>query len=172
LLEASPKGTVPVLVLPDQVIEESMQIMMWALQKNDPQSWLPTQPEVQQRALQIVEQCDGAFKFNLDRYKYPNRYDIVDGLSHRDAACEFLIQLDAQLQQYRFLIDDQWRWLDAAVAPFVRQFAKTDREWFKQQSWNALKQWLVDFESSDRLARVMASYKPWHMGQRQVVFAG
>jgi len=172
LLEASPKGTVPVLVLPDQVIEESMQIMMWALQKNDPQSWLPTQPEVQQRALQIVEQCDGVFKFNLDRYKYPNRYDIVDGLSHRDAACEFLIQLDAQLQQYRFLIDDQWRWLDAAVAPFVRQFAKTDREWFKQQSWNALKQWLVDFESSDRLARVMASYKPWHMGQRQVVFAG
>ncbi len=174
LLQASPKGTVPVLVLPGQVIEQSLDIMLWALAQHDPQQWLPLDAAVQADALQLVAQCDGDFKHHLDRYKYPNRYDLPDGLegglAHRAQGAAWLATLDARLADKGFVVDRQWRWADAAIAPFVRQFARTDAAWFAAQSWPALQAWLAAFEASPAFGRVMKSYKPWQLGQAQVVF--
>jgi UPF0176 protein len=170
LLQASPKGTVPVLVLPERVIEHSLDIMLWALQGHDPLGWLPADPALQTDALQLVAQCDGDFKFNLNRYKYPNRYDLPEGQSHRAQGAFFLVQLNTRLHKHAFLIDHQWRWADAAVAPFVRQFAHADAEWFAAQPWPALQAWLTHFEASAAYDGVMEKYKPWHVGQPQVAF--
>jgi UPF0176 protein len=170
LLQASPKGTVPVLVLPDRVIEQSLDIMLWALTRHDPQGWLPADAALQAEALQLVAQCDGDFKHHLDRYKYPDRYDLPEGLSHRTQGAAFLAQLNSRLQAHPFLMDAQWRWADAAIAPFVRQFARTDAEWFAAQPWRELQAWLAAFEASAAYDRVMGKHKPWHPGQPQVVF--
>jgi UPF0176 protein len=170
LLQASPKGTVPVLVLPERVIEHSLDIMLWALQGHDPQGWLPNDPDLQTDALQLVAQCDGDFKFHLDRYKYPNRYDLPEGQNHRTQGALFLTQLNTRLQNHAFLIDHQWRWVDAAVVPFVRQFAGADAMWFESQPWPALHAWLKCFEASAAYDVVMEKYKPWHVGQPQIVF--
>jgi UPF0176 protein len=170
LLQASPKGTVPVLVLPERVIEHSLDIMLWALQGHDPQGWLPNDPDLQIDALQLVAQCDGDFKFHLDRYKYPNRYDLPEGKNHRTQGAVFLAQLNTRLLNHAFLIDRQWRWVDAAVVPFVRQFARADAMWFESQPWPALQAWLAHFEASAAYAVVMEKYKPWHVGQPPIVF--
>ena len=170
LLQASPKGTVPVLVLPERVIEHSLDIMLWALQGHDPQGWLPNDPDLQTDALQLLAQCDGDFKFHLDRYKYPNRYDLPEGQNHRTQGAVFLTQLNTRLQNHAFLIDHQWRWVDAAVVPFVRQFARADAMWFESQPWPALHAWLACFEASAAYDVVMEKYKPWHVGQPQIVF--
>jgi len=174
LLQASPKGTVPVLVLQDRVIEHSLDIMLWALQGHDPHNWLPIDPSLQTDALALVAQCDGDFKFHLDRYKYPNRFDLPPGphggISHRTQGAVFLAHLNTRLQQQAFLIDHQWRWADAAIAPFVRQFAHADGAWFASQAWPALQAWLSGFEASAAYDGVMEKYKPWHAGQPQMAF--
>jgi glutathione S-transferase len=95
---------------------------------------------------------------------------LPDGLAHRSQGAAFLTSLQARLQLHSHLIDDQWRWADAAIAPFVRQFAHTDPDWFAQQPWPALQAWLERFEASPAYAKVMEKYKPWHMGQPQVAF--
>jgi glutathione S-transferase len=82
----------------------------------------------------------------------------------------FLTQLNTRLQNHAFLIDHQWRWADAAIAPFVRQFAHTDAGWFALQPWPALQAWLAHFEASAAYDGVMEKYKPWHVGQPQVAF--
>ena len=170
LLQASPKGTVPVLVLPDRVIEQSLDIVLWALAQHDPEHWLPTDAAMQADALQLVAQCDGDFKHHLDRYKYPNRYDLTDGLVHREQGAAWLTALEARLARQGFVVDTQWRWADAAIAPFVRQFARTDAAWFAAQPWPALQAWLTAFEASPAFGRVMKTYKPWQPGQAQVAF--
>ncbi len=170
LLQASAKATVPVLVLPDRVIDESLDIMLWALSQSDPQKWCLSEPAQHTQALQWVAQCDGDFKFNLDRYKYPGRYDLPDGLSNRTAGAQFLTKLNVQLEKTGFLLDACWRWADAAIAPFVRQFASTDLAWFEAQNWPALHAWLKGFEESAEFAVVMHKYKIWHPGQTQAVF--
>ena len=86
LVQVSPKATVPVLVLPDgMVLEQSLDIMLWALRRHDPQHWLPTSTLELDSALALITQCDGDFKFHLDRYKYPNRYALPDGLADRSS---------------------------------------------------------------------------------------
>ena len=170
LLQVSPKGTVPVLVLPGQVIEQSLDIMLWALAQHDPEHWLPADAAVQSDAMQLVTQCDGDFKYHLDRYKYPYRYDLPDGLTHRAQGAAWLAMLESRIAAQGFMVDRQRRWADAAIAPFVRQFARTDATWFAEQPWPALQAWLAAFEASPAFGRVMTSYKPWQLGQVQVVF--
>ena len=101
LLQASAKGTVPVLVETDgHVIDQSLDIMLWALRRNDPQQWLTAPGLALEDMLQRVAQCDGEFKFHLDRYKYPNRYDLDDGTPHRDQAALFLQDLNTRLSAH------------------------------------------------------------------------
>ena len=183
LLDASPKGTVPVLVLPDgAVIDQSLDIMLWALRRNDPLHWLPAQSAGMAQALEWIARCDGPFKQALDRYKYPHRYSLPDGLADRARGADFLDALNQCLAAHGSIhgacfapsmgAADQTSFglADAAIAPFVRQFAATDGAWFASQPWPALQAWLAQFLSSTILERVMHKYPSWTPEQAPVVF--
>ena len=164
LLAASPKGTVPVMVLPDgKVVEESLDIMYWALERSDPEGWLERADEA------LIAANDGPFKHALDRYKYPNRYD-VDPLPHRAAGLEWLRTLDARLASQAQLSGDKMGLSDAAIMPFVRQFAATDREWFEAQDMPHLIRWLDEHLASARFKACMLRLKPWQQGDAPRTF--
>jgi glutathione S-transferase len=166
LLQASSKGTVPVLVLPDgAVLDQSLDIMRWALQQNDPQHWLPADPAEMDGMLTCIAENDGPFKQALDRYKYPARFALTDNIPHRTGGAAILKKWDLRLQRQPFLSGMHWGMLDAAIAPFVRQFAHTDPVWFAEQDWAALAQWLAAFESSPAFAAIMRKAVPWSPGQ-------
>lgn len=163
LLALSPKGTVPVLWLPaeDRVIDQSLDIMLWALQHSDPQHWLPDDEGTRKAWLAQIGRNDGFFKQQLDRYKYPQRFGLSDGLAHRDQGAAHLRELSAVLQRQAFLSGPRWGLLDAAQAPFVRQFAHTNPAWFADQPWPELSAWLAAFEASERFAAIMHKHMPW-----------
>lgn len=171
LLTASPKGTVPVLVLPDAtVIDQSLDIMRWALAQHDPEHWLtPDQGTVADMDA-LIQQCDGAFKMNLDRYKYPDRYENADAISHRAAGATYLMELDSRLHAHDYLFGARACLADMAIAPFVRQFAHVDKTWFEAQPWTALIRWLEGFLTSARFEQVMEKYTPWESGTAGVGF--
>ena len=159
MLHASPKGTVPVLVLPDGVVlEQSLEIMQWALQKNDPLAWWPQDAATLQAAQALIAQNDGNFKSQLDRYKYPHRFGLDSGLGARDEGAHFMEQLNQHLNAQAFLAGSHWGYSDAAIAPFVRQFAHTDALWFENQNWKSLRQWLTNFEASIAFDAVMQKH--------------
>jgi glutathione S-transferase len=162
MLAASPKGTVPVLCLPSgHVLEQSLDIMHWALQQNDPQAWLPNTPEALASTQADIALNDGEFKAQLDRYKYPQRFGLLDGLPSRAKGAEVLLGWQARLQAQSYLSGERWGLLDACVAPFVRQFARTDRAWFDAQPWPELVQWLLAFENSEAFLAVMHKHPLW-----------
>ena len=171
MLAASPKGTVPVLIQPDGVIlEESLDIMLWALGTNDPQNWL--QPEVGGigDTLALIEQTERDFKFHLDRYKYATRYPGADPVEHRSAASEFLVALDSRLSVGPWLCGPRISLADVAIAPFVRQFANSDRQWFDEKPWSNLSGWLRDFQESPLFLSVMQKHPQWHRGDEPMLF--
>lgn len=165
MLEASPKGTVPVLVLPDgRVLEESLDIMRWALSQCDPEDWLRHHDQ------NIVSASDGPFKQALDRYKYPHRYDLPDGTAHRDAALVHLGDLNDRLAAAPYLGGAQLAFTDIALFPFVRQFAATDAEWFAALPVPALQDWLSALVGSDLFVSIMTRYPQWKSGNAPVHF--
>lgn len=181
LLDISAKATVPVLVTPEgQVIAQSLDIMRWALAQNDPDQWLT--PETGSLAFMqtLIDQCDDSFKRHLDRYKYPSRYavEFADDIkhsadfakNHRTQGALFLAQLNAQLSSTRHLLGQRPALADMAIAPFVRQFAETDRAWFDQQAWPGLQRWLAAWLASDQFARIMEKYPAWLPGAAGVRF--
>ena len=162
MLAASPKGTVPVLCLPSgEVLEQSLDIMRWALQHRDPDAWLPNTPEAQAWTDAAVALNDGEFKAHLDRYKYPQRFGLQDGMTHREQGAAVLMGWQQVLQQQAFLAGDRWGLADACLAPFVRQFARTDRAWFDAQPWPQLQAWLTAFENSEAFVAVMHKHPLW-----------
>lgn len=197
LIQASPKATVPVLVLPDgTVLEQSLDIMLWALREHDPQGWLAPQGGDLPSMLALIRECDEKFKRHLDRYKYPGRFmdefareggamgaaggDAggarqaaeafaeqanagLSGWAHgqRDAGGQWLRMLEARLQRNAYLFGPQASLADMAIAPFVRQYAHVDRQWFDAQPWPRLQAWLRVWMESDLFARIMAKYRPW-----------
>lgn len=155
MLAASPKGTVPVLVLPDgAVIDESLDIMRWALARNDPEEWLSGDDPA------LIATNDGAFKHHLDRYKYPDRYP-ADGVDHRAAALAILHGLEARLGEHAYLSGARFGLTDAAILPFVRQFAAIDPEWFSARDLARVQAWLEAFLGSALFARVMVVRDVW-----------
>lgn len=166
LLQASPKGTVPVLVLADgRVIEQSLEIMLWALGQHDPTGWLPASDVAMDDALACIAVNDGPFKQALDRYKYPARFGLADGKAHRDEGATVLQQWEDHLAVQPCLNGAQWGLQDAAIVPFVRQFAHTDKAWFAEQNWPQLQQWLALFETSTTFAAVMEKVPFWQAGE-------
>jgi len=171
LLQASPKGTVPVLVFADgRVIDQSLDIMHWALQAQDPEHWLPRTEAMRARTQAWIAENDGPFKHALDRYKYPHRYALPDGLAHRAVGAMFLQTLDTTLATQAFLSGPHFGLADAALAPFVRQFAHTDARWFAQQDWSALQAWLAQFEQSPTYLCTMDKWPAWVPGQAASIF--
>ena len=164
MIAASPKATVPVVVLSDGgVIEESLEIMRWALDLNDPERWL----EREDRAL--IEANDGRFKHHLDRYKYPERHGS-DPAEHREAALDLLQPLERRLASQSNLCGEERGMTDAAIFPFVRQFAETDRPWFDRQPIPGLQGWLRRHLASDVFGAIMVRLDPWRAGDRPLHF--
>ena len=165
MLEVSPKGTVPVLVLPDgEVLEESLDVMQWALGQNDPENWLADVDA------DLIETNDGPFKAALDRYKYPHRYNLFDGLQHREAALVHLHELKGRLSNASFLAGDRIGFTDIALFPFVRQFAATDPSWFNTLSLLAIQSWLAGLIQSELFASIMHRYPQWKSGDPTTYF--
>lgn len=160
LLEVSPKGTVPVLVLHDKVIDESEDIMLWALAQKDPQGWLGSQGELGDMR-ELVRRTEDELKVHLDRYKYADRYPGVDANKERHLGSKFLWELDQQLAKTRYLFGERFMFADAAIAPFVRQFANTDRAWFDEQSWESLRRWIEEFLESRSFVSIMNKHPQW-----------
>lgn len=168
MLAASTKGTVPVLVLPDgRVIDESLDIMLWALRQNDPAHWLQSEDARLDDMLALIRVNDGAFKRNLDRYKYPNRYpqesdaDIAAfALVQRDLGARWLDEMESRLDG-GWLFGNTASLADMATLPFMRQFAHTDADWFSAQPWPQLQAWLARFEESGLYLGVMGKHETW-----------
>ena len=171
MIAASAKATVPVLVLANgTVIDESLDIMLWALSQNDPNALLPAGPQ-RDAILALIALNDGPFKARLDRYKYPNRYpDEPNGEIARDAALPWLNELNERLASHAYLFGPQQSLADLAIAPFIRQFAQTDRAWFDAQALPHLQQWLEAFLVSPAFTQVMQKYEAWAPGNEIIVF--
>lgn len=156
MLQVSPKATVPVLVLPDgQVIDQSLQIMQWALQQQDADGWLSADP--QHTALLIAEN-DGSFKQNLDRYKYAIRFPEHSAADYRQQGELFLAKLELHLQQNSFLLSNKISLADIAIFPFIRQFAAVDSDWFASADYTKLKSWLQHLVESELFQGAMLKY--------------
>lgn len=164
MIAASPKATVPVIVLGDgAVIAESLEIMSWALGRNDPAGWLAREDDG------LIEANDGPFKYHLDRYKYPERH-ASDPAEHRAAGLDHLRVLDDRLAARANLCGDEMGITDAAIFPFVRQFAETDRPWFDAQPVPRLRAWLDRHLASDMFAAIMVRLAPWRAGDPPLAF--
>jgi len=170
LLTASPKGSVPILVLPSQVIDESWDIMLWALRQQDPLAWLGKGECHIQAALPWVVENDGSFKHNLDRYKYFENFPDQPQSATR-AACEpFLLLLEQRLCTTSYLLGDTFTIADVALLPFVRQFAATDIGWFATAPYPALRAWMERFAESVLFSRVMQKFQVWQPGDEPQIF--
>lgn len=164
LLAASPKATVPVVVNGNDVIDESYDIMLWALEQNDPNAWLDRHNPA------LIEECDGAFKSALDKYKYTNRQEGSDAIEQRTIASEFLAKLDNILSTQPYLSGDKAGMSDMSIVTFVRQFANVDRPWFDGEPWPNLIRWLEEFLSSDAFSAIMTKYPKWQAGDSATLF--
>ena len=171
LLQVSPKGTVPVLVLPDgQVLEQSLDIMRWALAQHDPAGWLAPSHGNVEDMLALVAECDGPFKQALDRCKYHHRSPEADTALARTQAVEWLQGLEARLTQRLFLFGGHAALADMAIAPFVRQFAGIDATWWDTQPWPRLQTWLARWQASRLFESVMHKLPAWVDGTEGVLF--
>ena len=164
LSAASPKATVPVVVNGYDVIDESYDIMLWALKQNDPNAWLDRHNPA------LIEECDGAFKSALDKYKYTNRQEGSDAIEQRTIASEFLAKLDNILSTQPYLSGDKAGMSDMSIVTFVRQFANVDRPWFDGEPWPNLIRWLEEFLSSDAFSAIMTKYPKWQAGDSATLF--
>ena len=155
MLAASAKGTVPVLVCGETVIDESIDVMNWALAKHDPENWLAS------RDNSLIAGNDGSFKHHLDRYKYTNRYQGADAEEHRAAGFELLTKLEARLMDHDYLHGDKRGFTDIAIFPFVRQFRIADKIWFDAAPVPNVQRWLKLLAESKLFKSVMDKYPLW-----------
>lgn len=162
-LDVSPSATVPCLVTPTEVIDESLDVMLWALKQNDPDGWLAMPDE----GHAWIERADGPFKQALDRTKYETRYPGTDPNAERDKASVFLSDLNAQIDSWMFGRESL---ADNAILPFVRQFAFIDKDWFDAQPWPNLQAWLERFLDSQRFTAIMDKYPTWKDGDEATYF--
>ncbi|MDE1467942.1 glutathione S-transferase [Aurantiacibacter sp. D1-12] len=166
MLDVSPKATVPVLVHSDGAfLEESLDIIRWALGHTDPEGWLEREDK------ELIAENDGPFKHALDHYKYPTRYDDCDPMPHRDRGEEFLRKLDARIAGQGQLCGDKRGLTDVAIFPFIRQFANHDRAWFDALDLPHVQQWLAGHLESDLFKTAMQREKPWQEGDAPIAMA-
>lgn len=157
MLERSPKGTVPVLVVDDRVLDQSLDIMHWALEQHDPDNWqMAHDASAQQHIADLIAENDSTFKTALDHYKYAVRYPEFSQTHYRQCGEVFLATLETLLAERSFLITDHLTLADTAVAPFVRQFCFVDPDWFWQSPYTQVQQWLKRFLDSALFIDAMA----------------
>ncbi|MFK7939354.1 MAG: glutathione S-transferase [Roseovarius sp.] len=167
-LDTSPSGTVPCLNTGTTVIDESRDIMHWALAQSDPEGWL----DMPTLGHSLIDVCDGAFKTALDHYKYPTRYAGIDPVAERGSAGVFLHELNAQLGTTPYLFGPTPKLADMAILPFIRQVAHVDLDWFTQQDWTAVTAWLDRFKTSQTFAQIMHKIPQWTPDSPPLPFPG
>ena len=171
MLEVSPKGTVPVLIMQDgTILEESRDIMDWALDKKDLEGWKNFSQEELAQMDKLIDESDGPFKKALDAYKYGNRDDAIDTTKERSDGAEFIFKLNNMLEGQANLFGSKFSYADAAILPFVRQFAHVDRDWFWSQDWQHVINWLEAFLESRRFKEIMPKYPQWKTGDEGIPF--
>lgn len=159
MLLASPKGTVPVLCVDDKVIDQSLEIMHWALQQSDPNAWNEVNGQIAQA---WVEKNDGPFKKLLDQYKYPNRHPELNPKAVLNSACEImLIPMEDALTSNPFLMGSTLTWVDIAIFPFIRQFSMVNPPEFESLPFPQVKRWLAQRVESDLFQAVMEKHPTW-----------
>lgn len=157
MLALSPKGTVPVLSVDGEVLEESLQIMRWALARHDPQDWLlQADPLAAQQAALLIERNDTLFKQQLNYYKYAERYPEQSREAYRAMAEEVLLDLEQRLGQQAYLVATHPSIADVALMPFIRQFAGVEPAWFAQAPYPRLRAWLQGWLESQLFKAIMA----------------
>lgn len=163
MLLASPKGTVPVLIQPNgQVIEQSLEIMEWALNQRDVDDWiLRSSSELKSHAAALIAENDGPFKQALDRYKYADRYPEFPMEHYRAQGELFLKRLEELLSYHHYLLRDQLAQVDIAIFPFVRQFSMVDEHWFDATHYSKLKVWLSNLKDSQLFNDIMQKHPVW-----------
>ena len=169
MLEYSAKGTVPVLILQDgKVIDESLDVIDWALNLNDPDNWQRSKDT--KKTKELIKINDGEFKYHLDRYKYSKRYDNEDPEFHRKKCLKFIESVNNELNNSKYIFDDNISYADIVVLPFIRQFRIADIEWFDSLPYDNLKKWLSSFLDSSLLNSIMKKYDLWKEGDKSIVF--
>lgn len=159
MLLVSPKGTVPVLCMGDVVLEQSVDIMRWAMKQSDPADWVNVDDEIAQA---WIEKNDGPFKVLLDQYKYPNRFPELDPEVVLNEALQImLLPMEKALQRSQYLLGDKMTWVDVAIFPFIRQFAMVDPKKFEQLPVPAVKVWLSQHLESELFNAVMHKHPVW-----------
>ncbi len=171
MLDVSPKGTVPVLLLSDgSILEESLDVMLWALGRADPESWLQPEHSSLEDIHKLIDRCDTDFKYHLDRYKYHTRYDDADPVYHRSEAEKFLQVLDGRLENHPFLFGNRFSLADAAIAPFIRQFVNASQDWFPESEYDNIKHWLARFLNSNLFKSIMHKFPQWQENDPVTLF--
>jgi glutathione S-transferase len=171
MLAVSPKGTVPVLVFeqeasPVKVIDESLDIMLWALNKSDPcdllyKKQVDENPSNVGEMLILINTFDNEFKSRLEKYRCAKRYHEDNLLEHRHACEVYLQDIEHRLGQHTFIMSNQESLVDIALLPFIRQFARVERQWYLQSSYPKLRQWLNNYLQSRMFSKIMTKYPLW-----------
>lgn len=173
MLAASSKGSVPVLVLPDgKVIDESWDIMLWTLRQHDPKRWLGREESRVQATLPLVLENDSTFKHNLDHYKYPDRFPGNQQSVYRSEGEIFLAKLEQRLRVTTCLLDTTFTLADAALLPFIRQFAAVEPGWFSAAPYPAIRAWLKTYISSEIFALIMQKFPVWQPENAPIILGG
>ena len=170
-LKVSPKATVPVLVLPNgEVLEESLDIIYWSLEQNDPYK-LKINNQLANKTDKLIELFDTEFKFHLDRYKYSSRYNIKNSQVHRDKGRDLLVLINNLLEGKNYIGGKNISLLDISILPFVRQYRIADIKWFDNNlGLDNVSNWLNIFLNSDLLASIMTKYKVWEIDDPLTLF--
>lgn len=159
LLLASPKGTVPVLCVNGLVLDQSIEIMHWALEQSDPDGWLSVDHSLAQ---EWIEKNDGPFKLLLDQYKYPNRFPELEQIEVLDSVCKLMLEpIELALQSNPYLLGSNLSWVDIAIFPFIRQFSMVDLQKFNALPYPQTQQWLNQLLESELFNAVMGKYPSW-----------
>jgi glutathione S-transferase len=173
MLAASAKGTVPILVLdneqqPPTVIDESLDVMLWALRNNDPDNLLYSHDQsALPNMLKLIAQFDNEFKTCLNAYKAAKRYREDNVIECRQACEVFIQELENRLIESYFLVSAQESLADIALVPFIRQFAKVERQWYLQAPYPKVRQWLNQYLQSTIFTKVMAKHDLWVTKEEQ-----
>jgi len=163
LLSVSPKGTVPVLITENgNILDESLDIMHWALQQANTVNWLNLTPEQHKATLQLIQHNDGPFKQWLDKYKYADRHPEQTELYYRQQGELTLSILEQKLANNTHLVGKDPSLADMAILPFIRQFASVDKAWFNAAPYPYIQAWLDKFIASNLFNGIMPKVSPWH----------
>ena len=170
MLEVSPKGTVPVLILEDKIIDESIDIVNWALNITNVFEGNIKQDEINLTE-ELIDLFDDKFKYHLDRYKYSNRYEDVDVEHHQNECLNILKKLETIIDHTNWIFGDRISKLDILILPFIRQFRIADQEWFdSQQNIPRIQRVLMNFLDSNIFKSVMNKYEEWSEGSDKIYF--